>query len=94
MQNLAEIFPNPAILAAHQNKNLRGIIGTKLIENKVKRKSMYNLQGNCAPSLANNRTLRCKQVPNRTRFRSNQPNRIFLTYRNLNYKSKYLIYLL
>ena len=37
--NLAEIFQNPTILAFYQNKKLRDIIGTKLIENgKVKRK--------------------------------------------------------
>ena len=31
--NLAEIFQNPPILAFRRNKNLRDIIGTKLIEN-------------------------------------------------------------
>ena len=43
--NLAEIFQNPPpILAFHENKNLREIIGTKLIENgKIKRKSTYSI---------------------------------------------------
>ena len=37
--NLAEIFQSPPILVFRRNKNLRDIIGTKLIENgKVKRK--------------------------------------------------------
>ena len=42
---LAEIFQNPPpILAFHENKNLREIIGTKLIENgKIKRKSTYSI---------------------------------------------------
>ena len=52
--NLAEIFQNPPILVLRQNKNLRDIIGTKLIENgKVKRKSMNNIQSECTPCLAN-----------------------------------------
>ena len=61
--NLAEIFQNPPILAFRRNKNLRDIIGTKLIENgKVKRKFINKIQGKCTPCLANNRTLCCKQI--------------------------------
>ena len=45
--NLAEIFQNPPILAFRRSKNLRDIIGTKLIENgKVKmkfRNKMYTM---------------------------------------------------
>ena len=56
--NLAEIFQSPPILAFRRNKNLRDIIGTKLIENgKVKRKLSNKIQGKCTPCLANNRTL-------------------------------------
>ena len=93
--NLAEIFQNPPILAFCRNKNLRDIIGTKLIENsKVKRKFTNKIQGKCTPCLANNRTLCCKQIVHTTTFRSNQTNRIFHIYHNLNCKSKYVIYLL
>ena len=61
--NLAEIFQNPPILAFRRNKNLRDIIGNKLIENgKVKRKFINKIQGKCTPCLANNRTLCCKQI--------------------------------
>ena len=61
--NLAEIFQNPPILALHQNKNLRDIIGTKSIENgKVKRKFANKIHGECTLCLANNRTLCCKQI--------------------------------
>ena len=91
--NLAEIFQNPPILAFRRNKNLRDIIGTKLIENgKVKRKFTNKIQGKCTPCLANNRTLCCKQIVHTTTFRSNQTNRIFHIYHNL--KSKYVIYFL
>ena len=46
--NLAEIFQNPPISAFRRNKNLRDIIGTKLIENaKVKRKFTNKIQGKC-----------------------------------------------
>ena len=93
--NLGEIFQNPPILAFCQNKNLRDIIGTKLIENsKVKTKFTNKIQGKCTPCLANNRTLCCKQIVHTTTFRSNQTNRIFHIYHNLNCKSKYVIYLL
>ena len=93
--NLPEIFQSPPILAFHQNKNLRDIIATKLIENgKVKRQFTNKIQGKCTPCLANNKTLCCKQVVHTTTFRSNQTNRIFKIYHNLNCKSKYVIYLL
>ena len=93
--NLAKIFQNPHILAFRRKKNLRDIIGTKLIETgKVKRKFTNKIQGKCTPCLANNRTLSCKQVVHTTMFRSNQMNRIFQIYHNLNCKSKYVIYLL
>ena len=89
--NLGEIFQNPPILAFCQNKNLRDIIGTKLIENsKVKTKFTNKIQGKCTPCLANNRTLCCKQVVHTTMFRSNQMNRICQIYHNLNCKSKYV----
>ena len=55
--NIVEIFQNPPILAFRRNKNLRDIIGTKLIENdKVKRKFASKIQGKFPPCLANNRT--------------------------------------
>ena len=93
--NLTEIFQNPPILAFYPKKALRDIIGTKLIENgKVKRKFTNKIQGKCTPCLANNRTLCCKQIVPTTTFRSNQTNRIFQIYHNLNCKSKYVIYLL
>ena len=93
--NLAETFENLPILAFRRNKNLRDIIGTKLIKNgKVKRKFTNKIQGKCTPCLANSRTLCCKQIVHTTTFRSNQTNRIFQIYHHLNYKSKYVIYLL
>ena len=93
--NLAAIFWNSAILAFRQNKNLRDIIGTKLIEKgKVKRKSTNNMQGKCTSYLANNRTLCYKQVTNATMFRKNLTNRTFHIYHNVKCKSKYVIYLL
>ena len=53
--NLAEIFQNPSILAFRRNKNLRDVIGIKLIENgNVKKKFTNKMQGECTPCLANN----------------------------------------
>ena len=66
-----------------------------MIENgKVRRKFTNNIQGKCTPCLANNRTLCCKQIVHTVTFRSNQTNRIFHIYHNLNCMSKYVIYLL
>ena len=93
--NLAEIFQNPPISAFHRNKNLRAIIGTKLIENgKSKKKKKKKIQGKCTPCLANSRSLCCKQIVHTTTFRSNQMNKIFHIYHNLNGQSNYVIYLL
>ena len=39
--NLAEIFQNLLILAFRRNKNLRDIIGTKLIKNGKVKKNIY-----------------------------------------------------
>ena len=86
--SLAEMFQNPPIFAFRRNKNLRDIIGTKLIENgKVKRKFTNKIQSKCTPCLVNNRSLCCKQIVHTTTFRSNQTNRIFRIYHNLNCKS-------
>ena len=52
------------------------------------------MQGKCIPCLANNRAFRCEQVLNKTMFRTNQTNRIFQIYHNLNRKSKYVIFFL
>ena len=52
------------------------------------------MQGKCTPCLANNRIFCCKQVANTKKFRSTQTNGIFQIYHNLNFKSKYVIYLL
>ena len=87
--NLAEIFQNPPILPFRRNKNLRDIIGTKLTENgKIKRKFTNKMQGKSTPCFANNRTLCCKKVVHTTTFKSDQTNRIFQIYHNLNCKSK------
>ena len=91
--NTAEIFQNLPILAFLRHKNLRDIARTKLIKKgKVKRKFTNKIQGKCTPCLANNRTLCCKQIVHTVTLKSNQTNRIFHIYHNLNCKSKYVIY--
>ena len=75
---LAKIFQNPPILAFRRNKNLRNIIGAKLIENgKVKKKFTNKIQCKCTPCLTTNGNLCCKQLVHTITFRSNQANRIF-----------------
>ena len=54
------------------------LFGKKLIEKgKLKRKFTNKIQSKCTPCLANNRTLRCKQVEHTTTFRINKTKRMF-----------------
>ena len=84
---IAKIFRISPILVFCWNKNLRDIIGTKLIKNdKVKRIFTNKIQVKYTPCLANNRTLCCKQIVHSTTFRSNHTSRIFQICHNLNCK--------
>ena len=82
--NLAEIFQSPPILPFRRNKNLRYIIGTKLIQDgKVKRnlQTKYKVNVQQTTSFLQQSLEATKQA-------------IFQIYQKLNYKSKYVIYLL
>ena len=82
--NLAEIFQSPAISPFRRNKNLRYIIGTKLIKDgKVKRnlQTKYKVNVQQTTSFLQQSLEATKQT-------------IFQIYQKLNCKSKYVIYLL
>ena len=92
---LKETFQSSAVIAFHTNKNLKQMIGSNTIEhNKKLIRSNNNVNGKSSPCLSNTRTLCCKQVIFTTPFKSNQTNRIFKTFHNINRKSTILIYLL
>ena len=92
--NIAEIFQNSSILAFCRNTNLRDYWYQINWKQLCQRKFTNKIQGKCTPSLTNKKTLCCKQVVHTTLFKSNQKNRIFQIYHNLNCKSTYVIYLL
>ena len=74
------------------------MIGSIKIEfNKVKQKSLTVAKGNCMPYLSKNRTkglnICCRQITKMTTFQSNQNKRTYTIYHNVNFKSKYTIYL-
>ena len=92
---LKERFQSSPIIAFRKNKNLKQIIGSNTIEhNKKLIRSNNKVNGKSSPCLSNTRTLCCKQVVSTTSFKSNQTNRVFKIFHNINCKSTFLIYLL
>ena len=61
--------------------------------NKVKRETLTTAKEKCTPCSSNNRTLCCRQKIKATTFQSNQNNRTYTIYHDVNCKSKYIIYL-
>ena len=61
--------------------------------NKVKRETLTTAKEKCTPCSSNNRTLYCRQKIKTTTFQSNQNNRTYTIYHNVNCKCKYIIYL-
>ena len=92
---LKERFQSSPIIAFCKNKNLKQIIGSNTIEHN-KKLIRSNKKVNCksSPCLSNTRALCCKQVVSITSFKSNQTNRVFKIFHNINCKSTFLIYLL
>ena len=90
-----ERFQLSPIIAFCKNKNLKQIIGSNMIEhNKKLIRSNNKVNGKSSPCLFNTRTLCWKQVVSTASFKSNQTNRIFKIFHNINCKSTFLIYLL
>ena len=92
---LKERFQSSPIITFRKNKNLKQIIRTSTIEhNKKLIRSNNKVNGKSSPCLSNTRTLCCKQIVSTTSFKSNQTNRVFKIFHNINCKSTFLIYLL
>ena len=92
---LKERFQSSPIIAFRKNKNLKQIIGSNTIEhNKKLIRSNNKVNGKSSTCLSNTRTLCCKQVVSTTSFESNQTNRVFKIFHNINCISTFLIYLL
>ena len=92
---LKEIFQSSPIIAFRKNRNLKQIIGSNTTEHdKTLIRSNNKVNGKSSPCLSNTRTLCCKQVVSTTSFKSNETNRAFKIFHNINCKSTFLIYLL
>ena len=91
---LKERFQSSPIIAFRKNKNLKQIIGSNTIKhNKKLIRSSNNVNGKSSHFVSNTRTLCYKQVVSTTSFKSNQTNRVFKIFHNINCKSTFLIYL-
>ena len=92
---LKERFQSSLIIAFRKNKNLKQIIGSNTIEhNKKLIRSSNKVNGKSSLCLSNTRTHCCKHIVSTTSFKSNQTNRVFKIFHNINCKSKFLISLL
>ena len=92
---LKERFQSSPIITFRKNKNLKQIIRSSTIEhNKKLIRSNNKVNGKSSPCLSNTRTLCCKQIVSTRSFKSNQTNRVFKIFHNINCKSTFLIYLL
>ena len=90
---LQERFQSSPIIAFRKNKNLKQIIGSNTTEhNKKLIRSNNKVNGKSSPCISNTRTLCCKQLVSTTSFKSNQTNRVFKIFHNINCKSTFLIY--
>ena len=89
---LKERFQSSPIIAFRKNKNLKQIVGSNTIEHH--KKLIRSNNGKSSPCLSNTRTLCCKQVVSTTSFKSNQTNRVFKIFHNINCESIFSIYLL
>ena len=88
------IFQNEAVTAFRRNKNLKERIGGNKIEcNKVEKHNIMK-KDKCFPCSVNNRTLCCKQVISSSTFKSQQTNKLYTIFDEVNCSSAYGVYLM
>ena len=93
---LERVFSISPIIAFRKNISLKQLIGcNRIINNKRKlNNGCQSKEGKCSPCRANAKTLCCRQVSITTTFKSNQTQKTYKIFHNLNCKSKFVIYLL
>ena len=91
-----QVFQNKLVIAFKRNKNLKELIGSSKIEkNIVKRINKSTLKpGKCSPRFGNNRTLCCNQVITSLTFKSQQTQKAYKSFYEINCSSAYVIYLM
>ena len=88
------IFQNEAVTAFRRYKNLKERIGGNKMEcNKVEKHNIMK-KDKCFPCSVNNRTLWCKQVISSSTFKSQQTNKLYTIFDEVNCSSAYGVYLM
>ena len=97
-ESLKEIckFNCQPITAFRQNKNPKVLIrSNKFEKNKVKKKTNTEIKpGKCSPCLTNLRSLCCQQVRKKATFKSQQTEKTYKIFHNVNCTSSYVVYLM
>ena len=89
------MFVNKPTIAFKRNKNTQDLIGGYLIKDgKVAKKKIEKWQAKSKTCNTTRLALRCMQMINTNKFRSNQTKRVFNIYHFITCKSQWIIYLL
>ena len=92
---LQEAFQNKPFVTFKRNKNLQEIIAGHTIKNgKVFKVHSKNRKGKCEPCNTSKPSLCCKQVIDTSTFRNYQTQQLYTIFHKLNWKSKFIIYLM
>ena len=92
---LKEVFAEPPMMAYRRNRNLKDIIGSNTIrDGTVFRKKTTHKLGMCSPCKSKAGNLCCKHLLETTEFQSNQTNKTYKIFHDVNCKSKMVIYLM
>ena len=91
---ISSAFTDKPIVAYKHNDNLRSLIGQHRISgNKVIRKKLLH-KGKCTPCRTKRGNLYCQQVKETSTFTNRVTKKVYKIFHQLNYKSKFCIYLL
>ena len=92
---LKEVFAEPPMMAYRRNRNLKDITGSNTIRDGTvfRKKTTYKL-GMCSPCKTIAANLCCKHLLETTEFQSNQTNKTYKIFHDVNCKSKMVIYLM
>lgn len=88
-------FKEPPIMAYRRCRNLKDILGSKIIENnRVVRRPLTPAVGKCTPCMSKTGNLCCKQIANTSSFRSASNGKTFRIFHHVNCKSTFVIYIM
>ena len=92
---LQNLYGEPPLMAYRRNKNLKDLIGGNVIANDLAfKKNTKPKLGKCSPCNTKAGNLCCKQLLETTQFHSNQRNKSYQIFHDVNCKSELVIYLM